>query len=187
MLIINAAKDIFKKENVNVFLRPYDIVIVSHNSGIIECIPDAISLHSIKKRTPDFANLSSFFHSVFQSNFEEVLKNFVESMAGYSLICYILNLKDRHNGNILLDSQGHIIHIDFGFFLTNSPGGNFNFESAPFKLTKEMIDLMGGYQDEMFLYFKVLLYKGLIALRKHCSEIVLLLEMMKPGNFLPCF
>ena len=35
---------------------------------------------------------------------------------------------------MLIDSQGHIIHIDFGFMLTLSPGG-INFESAPFKLT----------------------------------------------------
>lgn len=49
-------------------------------------------------------------------------------------------VKDRHNGNILLDEEGHIIHIDFGFMLSNSPGG-VNFESAPFKLTRELLEV----------------------------------------------
>ncbi len=49
-------------------------------------------------------------------------------------------MKDRHNANLLLDEDGHIIHIDFGFMLSNSPGG-VNFESAPFKLTRELLEV----------------------------------------------
>lgn len=77
---------------------------------------------------------------------KEARQAFIESVAGYSLLCYILQIKDRHNGNILLDSKGHVIHVDFGFMLSNSPGNNMNFESVPFKLTKEYLDIMGSKQ-----------------------------------------
>ena len=41
-------------------------------------------------------------------------------------------------------ANGSIVHIDFGFLLSNSPGKNMGFEAAPFKLTSEWVELMGG-------------------------------------------
>jgi hypothetical protein len=33
-----------------------------------------------------------------------------------------VQVKDRNDGNILLTRNGHVLHIDFGYMLTNSPG-----------------------------------------------------------------
>ena len=51
------------------------------------------------------------------------------------VVCsYVLQIKDRHNGNLLMDTEGHIIQIDFGFLLSLAPGGTFSLETAPFKV-----------------------------------------------------
>ena len=102
----------------------------------VEFVPGTISIDSLKKKFPadKLWTLSDFYHRYFYDRFEEAQKNFVESLAGYSIFNYLLQVKDRHNANILIDRYGHFIHVDFGFFISNYPGG-INFESAPFKLT----------------------------------------------------
>ena len=57
-----------------------------------------------------------------------------------------VQVKDRNDGNLLLTRDGHIVHIDFGFMLSNSPG-DMAFEQAPFKLTTELVDVMGGHDS----------------------------------------
>ncbi len=59
---------------------------------------------------------------MFVSKSHEKFKNFVRSLAGYSLVTYMLQVKDRHNQNIMIKRDGTIVHIDFGFFLSNMPG-----------------------------------------------------------------
>ena len=103
----------------------------------------------------------------------------MESLAAYSLFCYFVQVKDRHNGNILITSEGHILHIDFGFIISNSPGSNLGFESAPFKLTAEFIEVMGGMDCDMFKYFKILILQGFLAARKHRDRFVTVVETMQ--------
>ncbi len=67
---------------------------------------------------------------------------------------------------MLVDDDGRLVHIDFGFMLSNSPGG-VNFEAAPFKLTRELLEIMDsnseGKPSELFDYFKVRCWVTLVA------------------------
>ncbi len=78
---------------------------------------------------------------------------------------YILQVKDRHNGNILIDKNGNIIHIDFGFIFDISPGNNLRFEDADFKFTKEMANIMGGYNSQHYLFYSNLCIKAFLLIR----------------------
>ena len=184
---------IYSDAGLPLWLRPFEVIATSTTSAFIEAVTDAPSIHAIKSRAPRGTSLRQHFEARFGGGgtpaFRTAQRNFVESLAGYSILTYILQVKDRHNGNILLHDDGHMIHIDFNFMLSTSPGG-INFESSPFKLTREYLEVMDsddtGIASEAFNYYKVLCIQGYLAVRKHAERIILLVEMMS-GSGCPCF
>lgn len=122
MQLIKRLQQIFKKANHSLWFRPYEILITSSNSALIEFMPDTISINALKKKMialkePRLLTLKGFYRWYYRDKFEEAQMNFIKSLASYSLYTYIFAIKDRHNGNIMIDRKGHIIHIDFGFML----------------------------------------------------------------------
>lgn len=88
----------------------------------------------------------------------------------------------------MMDSKGHIIHIDFGFMLTTGPNvAGVIFEIAPFKMTKDYMTMIGEQSSSVYTYFQILLVKGFVAVRKHLDEICDLLTIMSKQSPLPCF
>jgi len=120
------------------------------------------------------------------AKFARAQRNFAKSLAGYSIVTYLLQIKDRHNGNILLDRDGRLVHIDFGFILSQSPG-NIGFEAAPFKLPPEYVEVLGGVEGVAYLEFRRLFREGFEAARKHCDRLITLVELMQKDSTLPCF
>lgn len=65
--------------------------------------------------------------------------------------------------------MGNLVHIDFGFVLEISPGNNMRFESAAFKLSHEMCQLLDpGAQrtSPSFKLFEELCIKGFLAVSR---------------------
>ena len=192
--LINEFYQIFKLENTGCWLNTYEIISTGNNSGLVEMVNDSLSLDQLKQKT-NHISLKDFYINYYGNGnvdsplYKKAMINFVSSLAGYSLVCYFLQIKDRHNGNILIDKEGHIIHIDFGFLLSNSPGKGLKFENAPFKLSNDMVDCLGGVKGKYFMEFRKLLKKGFLAVHKHRHKIIILVEMMwcGHGKNLNCF
>lgn len=201
--VIQAMAQIWVKEKTDVWVKKMRILITSATTGLVETITNAMSVHSIKKALTKkmiedhelderggIATLSEHFVRAFGSpegfKYKRAQSNFASSLAAYSLICYILRVKDRHNGNIMIDNEGHVVHIDFGFMLSNSPG-SVGFEASPFKLTYEYIDVLGGLNGDPYKKYVQLMKDGFKALRKYSDQIVSMCEIMQKDNMQPCF
>ena len=192
--LINEFFQIFKLENTGCWLNTYEIISTGNDAGLVEMVNDSVSLDQLKQKI-HHASLHDFYLYNYGNGdatsygYKKAMNNYIASLAGYSLVCYFLQIKDRHNGNILIDNEGHIIHIDFGFLLSNAPGKGLKFENAPFKLSNDMVDCLGGVKGKYFDNFRKLLHKGFMAVNKHREKISILVEMMwcGHGKNLDCF
>lgn len=200
--LITMISNIWKSKGIDAWTKRMKILITSANAGLVETITNAISIHSIKKSLTEISisqgdnlkgrifTLSDYFERLYghreSFRFRQAQNNFASSLASYSIICYILQIKDRHNGNIMLDDEGHIIHIDFGFLLSNSPG-SLGFEGAPFKLTTEYVEVLGGIDSPAFQTFKSVCKACFSELRKNSDQIINMVELMQKDSSLPCF
>ncbi|KAI1143343.1 hypothetical protein F5Y05DRAFT_368313 [Hypoxylon sp. FL0543] len=186
--MIAAFRGIFHNVGLDVYVFPYRVTATAPGCGVVDVLPNSISRDMLGREAVN--GLYDYFISKYGNEdslrFQHARNNFVKSMAAYSIISFLLQFKDRHNGNIMIDDAGHILHIDFGFCFDIAPGG-VKFERAPFKLTGEMLAVMGGSTDhQAFKWFEELCVKSFLACRPHAeklSQIVLL--MMESG--LPCF
>ena len=106
MQLMRRMQEIFDKIGLRIRVRPYEVIVTESDAGFIEFLKDTISIDQLKKKFLDKSwNLRHFYEHYFgEENFLEAQKNFIESLAGYCIYNYIFNVKDRHNGNILIDA-----------------------------------------------------------------------------------
>lgn len=187
--MIAAFRGIFNSCGLDVYVFPYRVTATAPGCGVIDVLPNSISRDMLGREAVN--GLYDYFISKYGGEesvrFQEARANFVKSMAAYSVVSYLLQFKDRHNGNIMVDDAGHILHIDFGFCFDIAPGG-VKFERAPFKLTPEMMAVMGkaSSNPQPYRWFEELTVKAFLACRPYTEKLSHLVALMLDSG-LPCF
>ena len=73
--------------------------------------------------------------------------NYIISTAIWSMVCFLVGLGDRHNGNIMLNkTNGEIIHIDFGYVALKGLSLPVK-ELVEFRLTKNLRLNLGLFKE----------------------------------------
>ncbi|KAG7888584.1 hypothetical protein KL906_005285 [Ogataea polymorpha] len=186
--LMSLFRTIWMDAGLDVFVFPYRVTATAPGCGIIDVLPNSISRDMLGREAVN--GLYEYFISQHgpetSIEFQKARNNFVKSLAAYSIITYLLEIKDRHNGNIMYDDQGHVLHVDFGFCFDIVPGG-VKFEQSPFKLTREMVRVMGGSTDtQAYKWFEELCVKSFLVCRPYMDAIVnMVVPMLSSG--LPCF
>lgn len=194
--IIEYFRQIFGFCGLPLLLFPYKVIASRSGpnkviGGMIECVKSARSRSDLGAENN--YRLKKYFIETYgdveSKTFRRAQRNFILSLAGYAVVCYILQIKDRHNANIMINEYGHLIHIDFGFLFDISPGKNIGFETAGFKINDEMVELIGddgSHTTPLFLWFVELCIRGYLVCREHMDQILSIIELSSNSN-LPCF
>lgn len=137
--VIAMFKNIFQSVGLTLYLFPYRVTATAPGvriflicsswpegvltfvaqCGVIDVVPNSTSRDEMGRAKVN--DLLDFFVGKYGGEhtiaFQQARLNFIQSMAAYSVACYILQIKDRHNGNIMIDGEGHIVHVG----MRNSP------------------------------------------------------------------
>lgn len=171
---------LLRRENLDLKLTPYRVLATSTRHGFVQYV-DSLSLAEVRANE---GSIQNFFRRNAPSSDSpfgiapEVMDTYVRSCAGYCVITYLLGVGDRHLDNLLLTKTGKLFHIDFGYILGRDPKPM----PPPMKLTKEMVEAMGGTSSDYYRDFLNLSHTAFLHLRRHSNLILNLFSLMVDAN-----
>ncbi|XP_050084607.1 phosphatidylinositol 3-kinase catalytic subunit type 3-like isoform X3 [Anopheles aquasalis] len=174
--MITLMDKLLQKENLDLKLTPYRVLATSSRHGFMQYI-DSVTVADVLNSEGSIHNYFRKFNPYETGPFgimPEIMDTYIKSCAGYCVITYLLGIGDRHLDNLLLTTSGKLFHIDFGYILGRDPKPM----PPPMKLSKEMVDAMGGISSEYYHAFRKLCYTAFLHLRRHANVMLNLFGLM---------
>ncbi|EDW85844.1 uncharacterized protein Dwil_GK23281 [Drosophila willistoni] len=174
--MITLMDKLLRRENLDLKLTPYKVLATSSKHGFLQYI-DSCTVADVLAREGNIHNFFRRHHPCDNGPYgisAEVMDTYIKSCAGYCVITYLLGVGDRHLDNLLLTTNGKLFHIDFGYILGRDPKPM----PPPMKLSKEMVEAMGGISSEHHHEFRKQCYTAYLHLRRHANVMLNLFSLM---------
>ncbi|XP_063232536.1 phosphatidylinositol 3-kinase catalytic subunit type 3 [Bacillus rossius redtenbacheri] len=174
--MITLMDKLLRRENLDLKLTPYRVLATSTRHGFLQFI-ESIPVAEVLATEGSIQNFFRKHHPSETAPYgiaPEVMDTYVRSCAGYCVITYLLGVGDRHLDNLLLTTSGKLFHIDFGYILGRDPKPL----PPPMKLSKEMVEAMGGINSDHYQEFRKQCYTAFLHLRRHTNLILNLFLLM---------
>ncbi|XP_030369536.1 phosphatidylinositol 3-kinase catalytic subunit type 3 isoform X2 [Scaptodrosophila lebanonensis] len=174
--MITLMDKLLRRENLDLKLTPYKVLATSSKHGLLQYVESCTVAEVLARE----GNIHNFFrrHNPCENGpygiSAEVMDTYIKSCAGYCVITYLLGVGDRHLDNLLLTTNGKLFHIDFGYILGRDPKPL----PPPMKLSKEMVEAMGGVSSEHHHEFRKQCYTAFLHLRRHANVMLNLFSLM---------
>ncbi|KAL5111286.1 Phosphatidylinositol 3-kinase catalytic subunit type 3 [Taenia crassiceps] len=171
---------VLKKEMFDLQLTPYVVLAASCRHGFIQFVK-GVRLSDVNKEEGSILKylqqraLSAKDPLGLQP---KVLETYIRSCAGYCVMTYLLGVGDRHMDNIMLTPEGQLFHIDFSFIFGYDP----KLMAPEVRLTKDMIEAMGGAKTPTFNNFVNICVTAFLSLRRHANLFLTMLSLVQDAG-----
>lgn len=146
------------------------MVSFSKDSGVLEFIDNAKTVQQIQIESN--RDLSQYLCKL-----GDVEMTYMDSCSGMAIATYLLAVGDRHLENLMVQADGRLFHVDFGFILGKHPPKK-GLLVPQIRLNQPMILGMGGVDSQNYRDFKQKTSDAFLILRKHRQYLVNLVMLM---------
>lgn len=182
LMIIDQISRLWKNNGLDLRLTNYRVLATSVTTGLVQFIPSEPLSNVLEENQGDLRAYLSSLRPLPSGDYDvlqihpEIHENYLRSVAGYSVITYVLGVGDRHLENLLITRTGHLFHVDYTYVFGRDPKPF----PPPMKLCKEMVEAMSAtpvnFDPENlpleYQKFKRLCFTAFIILRQNARELI---------------